>query len=325
MNFYASPDLGWNQAPDSMVAQRHMQPVVFAGLAGWLHTVDDHGNGDHGGDVAVLLCPAMTRDLLDAHHSFRLLAATLAEAGYPTLRFHYAGTGDSGEDAGADCWSAWQASTDAAIDYLRAATGATRVVLAGLRIGATLAALAAARRSDIAGLMLLAPVLRGQSYMRQLTVEAQLQGSGAVAGLDFQELHLSAPEIARISQVDLRRLALPAGLKVAVFAQAPATLLTACIDAWTARGAHVQLADFAGLDPFLRHNLVDACPLPDLTVAARLAAPRHSAGPGTIAGTTGQPAAAPGRLSRDGVCASVRTGSCSGSSAGRPARTPTRW
>ena len=239
---------------------RGMRPVTFAGCFGWLHS----GPADRGGDVAVLLCPALTRDALDAHLPFRLLASELAVAGYPTLRFDYPGTGNSG-DASDDPWETWQAAIDDAVAYLRRTTGARRVVFAGLRIGATLAALAAARHPEAAGLLLLAPVLRGQSFMRQLAVEAQLQAAGATPGLTFHELHLSAAGVAHIAQIDLRTLTMPAALKITVFSQAPSTLLTTCTAAWTAAGAAVTTAGFDGLDPLLMHNLVDEVPTPDFS------------------------------------------------------------
>jgi pimeloyl-ACP methyl ester carboxylesterase len=211
-----------------------------------------------------------------------MLADQFAAAGYPVLRFDYPGTGDSGDIEG-EPWAEWRQSVHAAADWLRRSTGARRVIFCGLRIGGTLAALAAASRADAAGLILLAPVLRGHSYMRQLSIEAQLQnGAPAADGrLDFHELHFSAQTVALIGKADLRHLRFSAGFPIAVFAQSPSTVLTNCVESWTRSGAVVTAAGFDGLAPMLRHNLVEACDAADFAQLidwVRAAIPARPAG-----------------------------------------------
>src|ERR1700712_4781707 len=109
------------------------------------------------------------------------------------------GPGISWARPNGECGVAWLRSVQNGVDWLRAATGAQRIVLCGLRIGATLAALAAEHRNDIAGLILLAPVLRGHSYIQQLREEPQLHRGPSRSrsdGLDFQELRLSPKAVA---------------------------------------------------------------------------------------------------------------------------------
>ena len=183
-----------------------MTPVSFDGCLGWLHS------GAISSDVAVLLCPPLGRDGLDSYHSFRVLADALAATGTPALRFSYPGTMDSREvSPGADPWEEWLGAVRAGMDWLRGGTGATRIVLCGLRIGGTLAALAAEGRDEVAGLILLAPVLRGRSYMRQISIEMRmLTGKlDPAGGLDLGELRLEADTVARICAVDLRASRLP--------------------------------------------------------------------------------------------------------------------
>ena len=243
-----------------------MTPVTFSGCFGWLHTNDTVAAGDH----AILLCPGVTRDALNAHHALRLLADDLAAAGYPCLRFDYPGTGDACEVASVaggtgEAWTTWQQSIDWAADWLRRATGAGRLVFCGLRLGATLGTLVAARRGDVAGLVLLAPVLRGHAYMRQLSVEARLQsGEAGSGGLDFLELRLSAETVGLIGRADLRQVTLPAGRQVALFSQAASRRLDECAQAWTRSGAVVTRAGFEGLQPLLRYNMQDG-PAPDFS------------------------------------------------------------
>lgn len=87
----------------------------------------------------------------------------------PTLRFDWHGTGDSaGSDTDPARMLAWLESLRAAIHRFRLETGVTEISLVGLRLGATLAALVAEEMHDIEGVALLAPVLSGKSYVREL-------------------------------------------------------------------------------------------------------------------------------------------------------------
>ena len=209
----------------------------------------------------MLICSALSRDALDSHRFLRVLGDEFAAAGYPALRLDYPGTGDSCDLAdfpsAGNQWLAWQQGLHAAADYLRAQTGARRLIICGLRIGATLAALMAEQRDDVDGLILLAPVVRGQSYIRQLWVEAGLQQgqTGKLQdGFTFQELDFTAQAVAAIAQADLRTVKMPAA-HIAIFAQSPSTPLTACETAWKQQGADITSMDFKGLESLLNHEL----------------------------------------------------------------------
>lgn len=230
-------------------------PVTNQGCFGWLHLPP----AGMSGQVAVVLCPGLKNDGLTGYRSYRLLAKAFAGAGYPTLRFDYPGTGNSCEPASDALWSEWQASVHAAADWARRESGAERVVLCGFRLGATLAAACAGQRTDLAGLVLLAPVLRGRSYIRQLRIEAELQSveTTAEGGLELQEFRLSAATVADIEQADLRRMKLPAGTAVLVHAETPSPVLTACLQGWAEQGCAVHEADFAGLEPLLRPTFMN--------------------------------------------------------------------
>jgi uncharacterized protein len=63
----------------------------------------------------------------------------------------------------------WQHDIETAIEELKDSTGAKRVALAGLRLGATLAASVAARRySDVDTLVLWDPIVCGSTYVQEL-------------------------------------------------------------------------------------------------------------------------------------------------------------
>lgn len=243
-----------------------MIPVTFDDCFGWLH-VPDHECGD----VGFVICQGLMRDGLLAHCSFRLLGDELAQRGYPTMRFDYPGTGDSLDDAVAresGHWNAFLSSIDRAVDWLKRTTGVNRVVLCGLRAGATLAVLAAERRSDIAGLLLFEPVVSGRSYVRQMILEADLQSgktSSRGEDLDIREFHFSAATLDKIAEVDLRKTRLPVGVKAALFTQPEARQIDECVAAWQQGGAEVSRHGWDGLVPLMRHAVIDENALADFT------------------------------------------------------------
>src|SRR5437660_8787394 len=116
------------------------------------------------------MCQPIGHEYLRAHRAFRNLAASLAENGFHVLRFDYLGCGDS--SAGGDRTTVQQCLTDlsAAIDELKDMSGATKVTLVGLRVGAALAALTAARRRDVERVVLWDPVVDGAAYVAALKV-----------------------------------------------------------------------------------------------------------------------------------------------------------
>lgn len=120
----------------------------------------------------MLLCNPFGEEASRAHRTFRVLATQLERAGFAAMRFDYSGTGDSlGESADATI-DAWITDIGLAAERLRAASGASRLAIVGLRLGATLAALAAARGEvRPRHLVLWDPVVDGAAYLRELTVQ----------------------------------------------------------------------------------------------------------------------------------------------------------
>jgi len=96
-----------------------------------------------------------------------------------------------------------------AIDTLKAAGGVSQVLVLGVRLGATLATLAATERNDVAGLIAIAPVVRGRAYIRELTMLGQTgsqPGEGADGALESAGFLMTRETAASVSQVDLRAL-----------------------------------------------------------------------------------------------------------------------
>ena len=147
------------------------KPVYFGtGLFGWLHRPD----GPHQADVGLVICNPFGFEEVCAHRSLRHLAESAAAAGMPTLRFDYSGSGNSaGDEFQSDMLGRWRQSIHEAVEGLKQASGVRKVCLVGLRLGSLLATLTAHERTDVAGLVLIAPVVRGRAYLRELTALAQ--------------------------------------------------------------------------------------------------------------------------------------------------------
>lgn len=143
---------------------------------GWLHP-----GAASAGDVGVVLCSPWGREEVSAHLTIRAWAKRLSQTGWPTLRFDYVGEGDSAGDPLQDgSVDAWVASVRAAMDELKQQAGVSQICLMGIRVGATLACLAAQGRTDVLGLVALAPVIKGRAYVRELTA-LQAASSGVPA------------------------------------------------------------------------------------------------------------------------------------------------
>lgn len=117
----------------------------------------------------MLLCNPLGDEALQAHRLYRVLAEQLEQSGFTVLRFDYGGTGDSGGGEEAASITGWISDIEGASRELARAAPGTRLIIVGLRLGATLAALATARLVVRARqLVLWDPVVDGLTYLREL-------------------------------------------------------------------------------------------------------------------------------------------------------------
>jgi alpha-beta hydrolase superfamily lysophospholipase len=161
-------DLTDSRRTDSEL-QTSAQPIYFNSndhqLFGWLHQPKVAVTCD----IGMVICKPFGYEAMCAHLSMRRIAELGASLGIPTLLFDYLGTGDSPDiDPHANQLDVWSEDVVAGARELRKRTGVTRICLLGLRLGALLATLAAQRSADISGLILIAPVVGGRRYLREL-------------------------------------------------------------------------------------------------------------------------------------------------------------
>jgi alpha-beta hydrolase superfamily lysophospholipase len=144
------------------------QPLYFGPgqrpLFGWLHRAEGAAR-----DIGIVLCSPSGYEALCTHRTYRRFAESAAARGFPALRFDYDGTGDSaGRALDGDRVAHWLRSIGTAIDTLKATTGVTRVCLFGVRVGASLAAVAAQGREDVQAMIAFAPVAKVSTYLREI-------------------------------------------------------------------------------------------------------------------------------------------------------------
>jgi alpha-beta hydrolase superfamily lysophospholipase len=185
---------------NSHVVTRHgiARPLYFKSdddqLFAWLHSPV----APLASNVGVVICAPFGYESICAHRSIREFAEAIAAAGIPAMRFDYSGTGDSAEiDESADQIALWTRDVIAAMRELRQQTGVERVCLLGIRLGAMLAALAAAACRAVDSLILIGPVVSGRRYVRELRT-TQLAGiafSGSSGSDGDSDARSTAPKV----------------------------------------------------------------------------------------------------------------------------------
>jgi len=156
--------------------------------------------------LAAVICGPVGHEYTRAHRTLRHLADRLARAGIPAVRFDYHGIGDSpGTDLDPDRLARWQRDIHAAIGHARAMASGGQVCLVGVRLGATLAALAT-ESAPVERLVLWNPCVKGRRYVRELQAIAQCApqvAADAPGALESAGFVMSAQTRAELSALDL--------------------------------------------------------------------------------------------------------------------------
>ena len=206
-----------NSAPTSGVAQALYFDSGNHRLFGWLHRPPDGKMTNMG----VVVCKPFGYEAICTHRSVRTFSEAAAAIGVPALRFDYLGTGDSAEiEPQAEQLDVWSRDIVAAVLELQRRTGVERVCLLGVRLGGLLATMAANQCKVVGGLILIAPVVSGRRYLRQLRTTQLAATIGAESGesassasgssqsssagsLEVSGFRLSAATIAALARIDL--------------------------------------------------------------------------------------------------------------------------
>jgi len=248
-------------------------------LFGWFHA--PAGGRARAG---VVLCPPLSRDYLQAHYALRRVAVGLEQAGIAVVRFDYDGTGDSfGATDDPALVEAWLGSIAAAIDVLRQ-SGVARVGLAGMRIGAVLAAEAAARDGAVDQLVLWDPAASGKAFVSEQRALASLTFGMSPThddgSLETPGMLLSAETVASLRALDVSATGPPLAARALVLTRKGRTPARALVQRLGA--SDTQWAEAAG-----QEELMDVGSpfqvLPDATISYVVAWFAGGAGAATVA------------------------------------------
>lgn len=121
---------------------------------------------DPNADTVVVVCPPLFDEYRRTYRALSELAVAVAERGIHAFRFDYFGTAESQGLLSEASIEGWLSDIETAIEEALSVSGADRVVLLGVRFGATLAA--QVPHPGIVRLLFWDPVVSGQQYLEWL-------------------------------------------------------------------------------------------------------------------------------------------------------------
>lgn len=238
------------------------QPLYIDGSGGaffgWIH---EDPTAEARDTVAVICAPG-GYEYTRTHRTLRHLADRFARAGIPALRFDYHGTGNSaGEDSDPDRIATWIGNVRDACLRARAVTGRGRVCVVGVRLGATLAAVAS-RQVAMDDLVLWNPCISGKNYVREMQAiamsveDAEKHADGTLESAGYV---MTADTLDALRRIDLKRTP-PVASRVLVMSRDDAAPPGAFCEAMAAADLPVQLMRFAGWQEMVAEHLYTVVP-----------------------------------------------------------------
>ena len=240
-------------------------PVRFDRLAGIFTPALLHATPS---DTAALLVSPWGFEDMSVRKFYREICEALAGQGIASLRFDLPGTGDSAEAPTEIGLEDWLSAIAAAAREAKRLSGASKIILLGHGLGATLALLAEARIDNLTGIALLAPVASGRIYAREtglwwkmiatdlgLDAEHVETGGLTIAGMTMPEA--IATPIRKLRDTDLR---LSRPLPVLAVCRAGRDSDSALADALARGGAPVSCLPYDGFDALVVNPLISRTP-----------------------------------------------------------------
>jgi alpha-beta hydrolase superfamily lysophospholipase len=242
-------------------------PVAAGGIAGLFQPADA---GVPPRKAAILMLPPWGFEDMCTRKFYRLIAEHLAGMGMASLRIDYPGTGDSAGGPEDDwTFADWENAAIASAATLRALTGRQDIIVIGQGIGATIAQTAGAGIGDVSGIVLLAPVQSGRTYLRELSMWSRVVDQGL--GLRDDQRDLEGVSIAGLRMPQavadaIRKINITAPTSII----APHYLLleraarlgdTTFADALTSHGAAVTTKVFDGYDELVLNPTFQTIPV----------------------------------------------------------------
>jgi len=190
-------------APDTLL------PPVFA----WQH----YSTAPISNNIVVILCYPTGYEYTHSHRSFQHLADQLAAIGCLVIRFDYSSTGDSaGTELPDNLIPIWLENISSIANQVRKTIPDCQLCLAGLRLGATLAHLAAQTLTPNY-LILWEPIVKGKRYLRELQALSKFGVDAENQDDEFTEFAgflMSKATAEGLKNIDLMKVPLAAETRV---------------------------------------------------------------------------------------------------------------
>lgn len=164
--------------------------------------------------TAVLFLSAWGYEEMCVRKFWRILAEGLAEAGLPSLRFDYVGTGDALDPSDdADGLALWENTALAAAAKLKALSGCENILIVGHGLGGAIAAKIAETLQNVTGVAFMATVLSGRFYLREIMLWSRMIDESMGLGeseRDTEGVTIAGLKMSEAIAADVRRLNLMA-------------------------------------------------------------------------------------------------------------------
>ncbi len=228
-------------------------------------------------DTAALLVSPWGFEDMSVRKFYREISEALAAEGISSMRFDLPGTGDSAEASADIALDDWLDAIARAARETGRLSGASKIVLLGHGLGATLSVLAETRIDNLSGLALLAPVTSGRIYARETGLWWKMIAADLGLGPDYTET--ATLSIAGMTMPDNIAASIRKLRDTDLTLTRPLPVLTVCrkgrdsdsqlADALAGKGATVTRLPYDGFDALVVNPLVSRSPAHLATDIAR--------------------------------------------------------
>jgi alpha-beta hydrolase superfamily lysophospholipase len=258
MPAHSADELDWaNSDSFKIMTSRYGAPVTFDTFGGFYHV----GRIDRQARKAVLLLAPIGYEELCTRATWRAFAEIIAAAGHACLRFDYPGTADAVDPVGEpEGISDWVAAARRCMAFLRDCNPGIELVLVGQGFGASLAAQLGAGSPDVAATVLMAPLVKGRAYLRELQAWSRMvtERMGLEPdplddnGYGVAGFRLAGSRAAAIKALDLTRTAQVPAARVLLVERGRISSDSPIGNHLTTLGADVSSIDYAGYELMLQ-------------------------------------------------------------------------
>ena len=224
--------------------------------------------------VAVI-CNSFEPEHVGCHRALKKLGGRLARLGIDAFRFDFAGMGDSAGDFGKMDMDQWRMDVNTAVDLARRRFRCRKVILLGVRMGATMAALTCASRGDVDAVVLWEPLLDGATFVDDQrtvhntttadgillpSINTDAEGITEILGLRFTDSLLEA-----FAHTSLTDLVWPPQTKVQIVTNMPGASSSKVAEILLAQGIDLEHVHVKSPPVWIDHDLSPTAVLQAIT------------------------------------------------------------